>query len=76
MKSTPRSHAPEQLALLDERGPSAVPSQFRLSHDTRRLGMRQVALMRQRLLDQAARQRAGTLPARPVPTVTVHRDAA
>ncbi len=76
MKSTPRSDAPEQLALLDERGTAKVPARFHLSADTRRLGLRQVAAVRQQLLEQAARHRARTLPARATATTTLHRDAA
>jgi len=76
MKSAPRTDTPQQLALLDDAISAKVPSQFRLSTDTRRLGLRQVALMREQLLEQAARHRARALPVRAATMAIEHRDAA
>jgi len=78
MKSTPRSSAPEQLALLDESGPVVkVPLQFRLSERTRRIGLAHVAEIRRQLQEQAARQRVGSLVPRPSAELRQqHRDAA
>src|SRR4051794_33684802 len=76
MTITPRSPTTEQLALLDERGPNQVPSQFVLSEHTRRIGQRHVAEIRRQLLEQAARPRARTLPGRPAAIAEEHGDAA
>jgi hypothetical protein len=77
MKSTPRSDAPEQLALLDVPGPATpVPTQFQLSDRTRQLGLAQVARIRRQLQEQAARQRAQALPTLPAPIRHQHADAA
>jgi hypothetical protein len=77
MKSTHRPDGSEQLALLQLPAPTPqVPAQFRLSEQTRQLGLRKVAQIRRQLQEQAARQRATTLPARPPVISHQHRDAA
>jgi hypothetical protein len=47
-----------------------------LASATRRLGLRQVALVRQQLLDQAARQRAVALQPRPVTPISASATSA
>jgi hypothetical protein len=79
MKSTHRPDGSEQLALLQLPAPTPrvpVPARFRLSEQTRELGLRKVAQIRRQLQEQAARQRARTLPARPPVIGQQHRDAA
>jgi hypothetical protein len=77
MKSTHRPDGSEQLALLQPPAPAPkVPAQFRLSEQTRQLGLRKVAQIRRQLQEQAARQRAQTIPARPPVVGHEHRDAA
>ena len=77
MKSTHRPDGSEQLALLQLPAPAPkVPAQFRLDDRTRQLGLRQVAQIRRQLQEQAARQRAQTIPARPPVLDQQHRDAA
>jgi hypothetical protein len=77
MKSTHRPDGTEQLALLPQPAPSVkVPARFRLDDQTRELGLRKVAQIRRQLQEQAARQRARSLPVRPAVTLHEHRDAA
>jgi hypothetical protein len=77
MKSTHRPDGSEQLALLQLPAPAPkVPARFRLDEQTRLLGLRKVAQIRRQLQEQAARQRADTIPARPPALGQQHRDAA